>query len=102
VGGSVTCHYPAAAPPTASGAAAETLLAAVSLAWASLVAISLAFWRITSARRGICPNPRTRSTRYAQKLTPSFRHVFFSVAKVSRRRLPASLRVLPDIFRVFT
>ncbi len=37
--------------------------------------------------------PDNLSLRKAQKLTPSFRHVFFRLAKVSRQRRPRSLRV---------
>src|SRR5207302_7014379 len=90
--GSVLSRHLAAPPPTASGDAA----------WALPEAISSALCRITSASRGICPRPRTRSHRYAQKLTPNFRLVSFKLANVSRQRLPASLRVLPEILRVFT
>ena len=46
--------------------------------------------------------PDNLSLRKAQKLTPSFRHVFFRLAKVSRRRRPRSLRVEPLTRRFFT
>ncbi len=46
--------------------------------------------------------PDNLSLRKAQNPTPSFRHVFFRLAKVSRQRRPGSLRVEPLMRGFFT